>query len=210
MSGGLQLVLPTDSRPPVQTNRSAYGKPALSPSPALPLQCPGARSSARAAGRGRHRCPGAALLAPAGPRHGGAATRGGHNFSACGSGRGRPAGKLPRRLAEIFFFFYGSFFCSPRAVRELSTSSCSARSHHLFQRTESRSGQQAGKETRALRPGWQRPPPSRCRRRGPAASPSSGGERRRRRLGVTFRAPFSPPARRGGPRVSQGAELSRD
>lgn len=42
------------------------------------------------------------------------------------------------------------------------------------------------------------------------ASPSSGRERRSRRLGVTSRAPFSLPACRGGPRVSQGAELNRD
>lgn len=135
LSGGLQLVPPTGSRPPVQTNRSAYGKPVLCPSPALPLPCPGAWSSARAAGRGRDRSPGAGPLAPAGLRRGGAGTSAGHNFSACGSGRGWPAAKLPRSLAQIFFFFsFGSFFSSPRALRELSTSSCPARSHHLLSR----------------------------------------------------------------------------
>lgn len=58
--------------------------------------------------------------------------------------------------------------------------------------------------------GRRRDPRSRPRRPARTASPSSGAERRRRRLGVTFPAPFSPPACRGGPRVSQGAELNRD
>lgn len=117
LSGGLQLVPPTGSRPPVQTNRSAYGKPVLCPSPALPLPCPGAWSSARAAGRGRDRSPGAGPLAPAGRRRGGAGTSAGHNFSACGSGRGWPAAKLPRSLAQIFFFFWLLLLFPPRCPR---------------------------------------------------------------------------------------------
>lgn len=148
LSGGLQLVRPTGSRPPAQTNRSAYGKPSLSPSPALPLPCPGARS--RAAGRGRDRSPGVGALTPAGPR------RGGHNFSACGSGRGRPAAKLSKRLAEISVVFLIPFSAPPALSANFRHHP--ARHGATPSSAQWRSGQRGGKETGARHPRRRRPP----------------------------------------------------
>lgn len=193
----------------------------------LSFPVPGSRSSARAVGRGRGksqgaapgpRCWGAAAALPSGPHPGRTGSHGGPNFSARGSRRGRPAAKLPRRLVEIFlnFFFFPRFLLLSPAARELSTLSYQARSHLLCKQSHP-----WGSEGGRRREGDERfAPAGDGRNRNPvssapplparAASPSSGGERRRRRLGVTFRAPFSLPACRGGPRVSQGAELNRD
>lgn len=111
-----RLLLPTASGQPVQTNRGAYGGPALSPCPALPLPCPGAGAAPAGPGGGRA-CPGPGPLLPGAPSPGG---------SARGSGRAGPRQsyrQLPSRPAEIFIIFFGSFFSSPRAVRELPTRS---------------------------------------------------------------------------------------
>lgn len=194
----------------------------------LSFPVPGSRSSARAVGRGRGKsqgaapgpgCWGAAAALPSGPHPGRTGSHGGPNFSARGSRRGRPAAKLPRRLVEIFLNF---FFFSPVPT---SLPRCPGTFDIVLPGTEppplqtkppvgQRGGEAARRRLERFAPagdGRNRnpvssAPPLPAR----AASPSSGGERRRRRLGVTFRAPFSLPACRGGPRVSQGAELNRD
>lgn len=184
----------------------------------LSFPVPMPRSSARAAGRGRGESRAAApgpgcwrrrQPLPLGPVLGGQVARAAPTTRACGSRRDWPATKLPSRLVEIFLLSWFPLL-SP-AVRELSTSSCQARSHLLCKQNRCRVRDGAGggrREADSSAPAPQaRPYAERCTRSAVgapplparAASPSSGGERRRRRLGVTFRAPFSLPACRGGP-----------